>query len=268
MPASSPRVANAFLRYASPFTRLRSIPVFGGLLRATSRALLPPDTLVWVQIEQGPAAGLWMNVNPRTGRNILRGDGEPQVQQVFAACLRPGMTFYDLGANMGFLSLLAARLVGPQGRIIAFEPDPVIFQRLRLNLARNGFLHVVAERKAVWSASSTVPFACANIGQSPDRGLGHISLQQQESPNRIRVECVSIDDYCSNHPVPDFIKCDVEGAESDVFQGAVNILRRFHPTIICEMHSTPNRVALVSHFLDLGYSCYSLSPNQLLAVFG
>jgi FkbM family methyltransferase len=267
MPATSPRVARAFLRYASPLAKLRSIPIFGGLIRATGRALVAPDTMVWVQIERGPSAGLWISLNPRTGTSILRGDGEPLVQEALASRLQPGMVFYDLGANIGLLTLLAARLVGPQGRVFAFEPDPVNFERLQLNAARNDFGHVVAERKAVWSSSSTVSFACANLNQSPDRGLGHISVQEQESGNSISVECVSLDDYCSTHPVPDFIKCDVEGAECDVFRGATSTLRLHHPSIICEMHSTGNRTELTTYFLDLGYSCYSLDSNHLLAIF-
>jgi FkbM family methyltransferase len=267
MHASSPRVANAYLRFASPFAKLSSIPVFGDLLRATGRALVAPDTQLWVQIEQGPSAGLWIRLDPRTGRSILQGEAEPQVQQALAVCVQPGMVFYDLGANIGLLSLLAARLVGRDGRVFAFEPDPINFQRLRLNAARNGFLNVTAERKAVWSASSNMSFACANLRQSPDRGLGHITLEQQESENSISVECVSLDDYCSTHPVPDFIKCDVEGAECDVFRGATETLRLRHPGIVCEMHSMQSRARLANHFLDLGYSCYSLDPTHLLAIF-
>jgi FkbM family methyltransferase len=266
MATSSPRVANAFLRYASPFSKLRTVPVLGNLLHLASRALVATDTLIWGQIENGLAADLWISVNPRTGGNALRGQGEPRVQQALAEHLRPGMTFYDLGANFGFFSLMAARLVGPDGHVFAFEPDRVMFLRLRQNLLQNGFRHAVAEERAVWCESTTLPFACADVMQSADRGLGHVSTDHVESSNVIPVAGVSLDDYCSSHPAPDFIKCDVEGAEYEVFQGAAQTLRQWHPTIVCEIHSAENHFALTPYFLDFGYTCYSLGPDHLLAV--
>jgi hypothetical protein len=93
MATSSPRVAKAFLRYASPFSKLRTIPVFGSLLRKTSRALIPPDTLVWVQIEQGPGAGLWVCVNARTGRNVMRGEGEVFESRASGSMFRSKLLF-------------------------------------------------------------------------------------------------------------------------------------------------------------------------------
>jgi FkbM family methyltransferase len=266
MATSSPRLANALLRYASPFTRLRALPILGNLLHRTSRALVASDSLIWVQIEHGLAAGLWISLNPRTGKSVLLGEGEPLVQQALSDHLCPGMTFYDLGANIGFFSLLASRLVGSEGHVFSFEPDPVIFLRLRQNLSQNGFHHAIAEERAAWSESTSVPFACANISQSADRGLGHISTNPADTSDLILVGCVSLDDYCTSHPAPDFIKCDVEGAELDVFRGAANTLRQWHPTIVCEMHSVENQFAVTRLFLDFGYTCYALGVNHVLAI--
>lgn len=266
MATPSPRLANAFLHLASPFTGLRKVPLLGTLLHLTSRTLLAGDTLIWVQIERGPAAGLWIRVNPRTGRSVLRGEGEPQVQQAFADCLHPGMTFYDLGANIGFFSLVAARLVGPEGRVFSFEADPIIAGRLRQNLAQNGFCHAAVEEKAVWSESATVPFSCADITKSSDRGLGYVTTNHEEAANVICVQSVSLDDFCVSNPPPDFIKCDVEGAECEVFRGATNTLRRWHPTIVCEMHSANNHCVLIRYFMEFGYSCRVLDQNHVLAL--
>jgi FkbM family methyltransferase len=267
MATSSPRLANAFLRYASPLSGLRKVPLLGSLLHLTSRTLLPGDTLTWVQIERGPAAGLWICLNPRTGKSVLRSEEEPRVQQAIEVYLRRGMTFYDLGANIGFFSLIAARLVGHGGCVIAFEADPVIAARLRGNLGRNGFEHAFVEGKAVWRESCAVAFACADVTRSSDRGVGYISANRDEAANIICVESVSLDDYCLSHPPPDFIKCDVEGAEDEVFRGAANTLRRWHPTIVSEMHSMDSQFALIRYFRDLGYSCRLLDQNHVLALF-
>jgi FkbM family methyltransferase len=265
MATSNPRFANAFLRYVAPSFSLRKVPLLGSLLRLTGRSLLPSDTLTWLQIERGRAAGLWIRVNPRTQKSILLAQGEPRVQQAIEVYLRSGMTFYDLGANIGFFSLLAARLVGPEGRVIAFEADSVIAARLRENLARNRFLHAAVEEKAVWSESSTVSFACADATRSADRGLGYVTANHDEAANTIRVESVSLDDYCLSHSPPDFIKCDVEGAEDEVFRGAAKTLRHWHPTIVCEMHNMDNQFALLRYFRELGYSCRLIDQNHVLA---
>ena len=112
MKKSEGRMANMLLRYAAPLSGLRRVPILGGVLSWTSRRLVPPGTSIWVQIQRGPAQGLWIRVNPRTGQDVEKGIGEPAVQEAMPQPLHPGMTFYDLGANIGFFSLLAARIVG------------------------------------------------------------------------------------------------------------------------------------------------------------
>ena len=72
------------------------------------------EDLTWVQVQRGIGEGLWFRLNPRTGRDVVEGGGEPEVQDVLRTHLRAGMTFYDVGANIGFFSLAAARLVGPE----------------------------------------------------------------------------------------------------------------------------------------------------------
>jgi FkbM family methyltransferase len=266
MSDSGPRLANAFLRFSAPFSRFRNVPALGSLLHLTSSAVVGNDALLWVQIEHGPAAGLWISLNPRTGKSVLLGEGDPRVQQALAEYLRPGMVFYDLGANVGFFSLLASRLVGAEGHVFSFEPDPILFLRLRQNLEHNGFRQAVAEERAIWNKSATLPFTCADTSESPDRALGHVSLVPPQPPNTIQIACVSLDDYCATHPGPNFIRCDVQGAECEVFQGASNILRQWHPVIVCEMHSMENHFTLTRFFLDFGYTCYALGVNHVLAV--
>jgi len=130
--SSSSRLARFFLRYATPFAGLRHLPVFGPCVRWISSKIIARETLTWIQVQHGPAAG-WLRVNSRTGRPILAGSSERAVQQALAEHLHLGMTFYDLGANIGFFTLLAAKLVGPSGRVVSVEADPEIAARLREN---------------------------------------------------------------------------------------------------------------------------------------
>lgn len=259
------RLANLLLRYASPLAGLRRVPGLGALLSWTSRKLVPRESLIWVRIQGGPSKGLWIYVNPRTGQNVHKGLGEPDVQRALVEHLRPGMTFYDLGANIGFFSLMAARLVGPQGRVFSFEADPEIAARLRENLSRNRFANARVEQKAVWFEPATVSFARVDPGTSPDRGLGHVSTGESNS-STITVEAISLDQFAAENPAPDFVKCDVEGAEREVFRGAPELLANKRPILLVEMHSAENRRELQAQWNACGYDCRDLDETHVLAL--
>jgi FkbM family methyltransferase len=264
---SEARLGRAFLRFAAPFAKLRCFPVIGPGLRWVSAKLLPRDALTWVQVQRGPAQGIWLHLNPRTGRDYFNGDVEPEVQAVLLQYLQPGMTVYGIGANIGFFSLLAARLVGASGHVTAFEADPEIVERLHENVVRNQGAPISVDGKAVWSSSSPVFFARADAEVSPDRGLGHVFDNEAEksAPGTIRVEAVSVDEYVRASGAPDFIKCDVEGAEVEVFRGATKLLNESPPLILCEMHGEENRQTLLKIFASFDYRCEPCGKNHILA---
>ena len=265
MTSSSDRWAHAFLRYASPLRSLRRLPILGNVLSLLGDKIVPRDARTWVQVENGPAAGIWLRLNPRTGRDTLRGVGEPEVQEALRNQLRPGMTFYDLGANIGFFALLAARLVGEQGQVLAIEADPEIAARLREHVNRNNFRSVTVAEKAVWSKASTVFFERVDSATSPDRGLGHVT--GTASANTIEIAAVTLDDLArTSGAPPDFIKCDVEGAEVEVFRGAHKLLVEKRPAILCEIHSEDNRRALIKELAQFGYTCKNCGDRHLLAL--
>jgi FkbM family methyltransferase len=174
------------------------------------------------------------------------------------------MTFYDVGANIGFFSLLAARLVGNAGRVVAFEADPEVAGRLREHVERNAFGWITAEELAVWSKGPEVLFARTDPTTSPDRGLGHVV--PMDSAGAIKLRAVSLDEYTSSQPAPDFLKCDVEGAEVEVFRGATRLLTEKRPGIICEMHGEQNHQVLLEEFARLGYRCEPRGTNHVLAL--
>lgn len=258
------RMAELFLRYAAPFAGMRRWPVVGTAVGWFSERMVPREALVWVQVRRGPAAGIWLQLNPRTGRLVLEGGGEPEVQAALVEHLRPGMTFYDVGANIGFFSLLAAQLVGPAGRVVSFEADPEIAGRLRENAARNSFSWITVEQQAVCAEPHDVFFQRADPAKSPDRGVGRVIAQP--SSDTIRVRGVSLDDYSWAQTLPDFVKCDVEGSEVEVFRGAERLLRKKRPTILCEIHSENNSRILQAQFVGCGYECRMLDTNHLLAL--
>jgi FkbM family methyltransferase len=273
MKQSGTTLGNFLIRMPPSVRSLRRIPLLGKILHRLSHQMLPAEQMMWVQIEAGPARGLWFELNPRTGWNYLSGQADSHSQSLIAERLKPGDVFYDLGANNGLFSLIASRVVGDSGKVISFEPDPVVATRLRRNIQRNGFHNVTVAESGVWSKSGKVNFIPAE-DSSPDRGTGRFvstpaenaTAGLQAGQKECLINCVSLDDFGSNAPSPNAIKCDVEGAEVEVLIGAENLLRRSRPWILCEMHSSANDDAARKFLSRLGYSFESLDDNHVLAL--
>jgi FkbM family methyltransferase len=149
--------------------------------------------------------------------------------------LRPGMSFLDIGAHHGLYSVVAAKKIGPDGRVVAFEPSPRERQRLRLHLRYNGIESVTVKPYALaaeeGAASLTVVvdgFTTMNSLRTPP--INHPTEQ-------VSVETTSLDAYVCREQIEkiDLVKIDTEGGEVDVFRGADRLLRRIRPLIICEV---------------------------------
>jgi FkbM family methyltransferase len=261
-------LAKLRLECSGAATRLARVPLFGGLLQRVGRRMLPQGTLIWTQIQKGVARGLWLLVDARTGAELRRGDREPEVQEALRNHLARKNVFYDVGANAGFFELVASRLLAPAGRIYAFEAGPDVAMRLRGTVERNGLENVTVVEAAVWSESGVVHFD-RGLG-SPDRMVGHVT-EGSGGENGTPVRATSLDDFARQAPPPDVIKCDVEGAELEVFRGARNVLASSRPTVICEVHSAENLEQLRKLFQEAGYRVQLLEaegnfPIHLLAV--
>jgi FkbM family methyltransferase len=217
-----------------------------------------------VEDRGGPGKGLWVELNPRTGRDYLRGEVETVIQGILAERLRPGMVFYDLGANIGLFSLIAARLVGPTGKVISFEPDPEAAARLRRNIVRNGYQNTTVVQAGVWSETGRRLFAVADAS-SPDRGVGRFAAAEAEGQDSL-IDCITLDDFLKNVAAPDAITCDMESAEVEVLRGAKKILQGYRPWIVCELHSDANRVAVGDILNQFGYRVESVDASHVLGL--
>lgn len=153
----------------------------------------------------------------------------------FHAAIRPGMTVLDIGANIGIFTLAAARLVGPAGRVVAFEPHPRNFRFLAANVALNGFTNVILEQAAVAEDDRPLElqlFGTDNLSLSP-AASGH------GSTGTLRVSCLALDRYLVERRIEDVgvIKLDVEGAEMAALRGMARLLEnRWKPTLVVEVH--------------------------------
>lgn len=140
--------------------------------------------------------------------------------------LQPGQVVVDAGAFVGVFTVLAAKMVGPDGRVIAFEPDAGNFQLLRQNIAINGLTNVKAVPKGLWDRAANLRFVASG---GPVSSL--VECSQDSGPGRlVEVPVVRLDDEMQSLGVQavDFVKIDVEGAELGVLAGSERILTSTH----------------------------------------
>ena len=253
-----------FQRHYQSLRSMGKLPVIGPLLTWAAGRAVPRDSRVWMQVKCGPAQGIWLKLNPRTATGTINGTGERRELEIVREHLRPGMTFYDVGANIGIFAMMAARVVGSNGQVVAFEADPEIADRLREHARRNLFSWVNVEQKAVWRESGTVMFERVDAIVSPDRGVGHVVNSKND--RAVALDAVSLDDCAPKYRPPDFIKCDVEGAEGEVFQGARGLLEKKRPAVLCEIHSDASRQLVMSEFSRFNYVCEHCDDNHILAL--
>ena len=210
----------------------------------------------------GPARGLKYVVYPGYGLSHLYGGWEPEVLAVLVGRLLPGGVVYDLGANYGLHTLLMARLVGPAGRVFAFEPIDRIRAELARNVSLNGFSQVEVVPLAVSDRCGPASmFGGAHDGagliDSVDRG----NKQVDHTGTISAVVLTTLDAFvAAGHPPPAFIKMDIEGAEGSAVLGAKRVLAEHRPVLLIELHSPEQDVAVAVALGRLGYTLSRVSP--------
>lgn len=157
------------------------------------------------------------------------------------AYLRPGMRVVDCGANLGYFTLLAGRLVGPTGHVDAFEPDPANRARLEAHLG----LNEMHDRVTVHAAAvSNQAGTCTLYHPTADgQNHGQASLYEAFVPGGqgIDVPLVRLDQHLS--AVPDLIKMDIEGAELAALRGAEGLLKSDRPPAMIIEHNPASALA-------------------------
>ncbi len=186
---------------------------------------------------------------------------EPITSMVLGELVWPGDTFIDVGANIGFFSLLLSAQK-PSLRVIAFEPNPRNHALLTKNASSNGFRHLVCEPLALSDADGTAPFYLADSDMSaslrPDFAF-------HEAPP-IAVKTVTLDSYLKSRALSGrlVLKVDVEGAEDAFFKGARETIAALKPDIITEV-AIKSSPAYVSFLREHGYQFYSITDEGLRA---
>jgi len=173
------------------------------------------------------------------------GSYEYQKQRLFSERIKPGSTVYDIGAHSGFYSLLAAEIVGPQGKVFSFELLPRNIGFLKKHIQMNGYVNIEVVEAAVSDRDGTALFKEAESSLmgclSPDGGL--------------EVRTVRLDSLLSQAklPAPQYIKMDIEGGEYGALRGAEQLLRTHKPTIFLATHGEALHAKCCDFLRELGY---------------
>jgi FkbM family methyltransferase len=197
----------------------------------------------WIRLVPGlplpfrlPFGAWWLVRNDHISAALLDGSFEDAEHRFVEKFLQPGMTVLDIGANQGYYTMLSSRKVGPQGKVLAFEPSPREMRRLKLHLRLNHCGNVETAASALGAVAGTAEL---HVVLGPESGCNSLRPPDVSQPiGLLPVPVQRLDDVLKARGIErvDFIKIDVEGAELSVLQGAPDLLRRSpRPVILAEV---------------------------------
>jgi FkbM family methyltransferase len=258
------RVAGTVARWLPTGAR-QSLYRLGPLTRLLRQTLnrAAPVGVHPVEIAAGPLAGAQLLLDLQVDKDLWLGNYEPGVHSVIARFLRPGMTAYDLGANIGYFTLVMARAVGEGGRVVAAEALPANVERLREAIRLNRLEErVLVVAKAVGARAGRQRFlvhASAGMGRledAPGRAEGF--------EGSLEVEVAAIDDwvYRDGLPVPDLVKLDLEGGEGLALEGMRTVLAQAAPILVVEVHGALAARSVWTELTSAGYSIFDVDQGE------
>jgi FkbM family methyltransferase len=203
-------------------------PSLGKILRRVSDSALSGEGT----IVRGIGAGL--KFDPAGGfPGMVLGTTEPEEQALLGKHLPGGGVFYDIGANIGFYSTLAGKLVGPEGQVYAFEPHPETAQRCLSNARRNNFKHVDVTIAAVSSYDGSTKLSLGDGSTQNTISVGNVKEEQG-----LKVKVVSIDLWrkTTQARLPSVVLIDAEGQEIEVLKGMRETIAAARPVFMIEVH--------------------------------
>lgn len=225
----------------------------------------------WVLAKLDSGISIWADSKDvGVSRPCMMGIYEPDESGFVRSVLNSGDTFVDIGANIGWFTLMAANIVGPEGRVYSFEPRPDTSERLGMSADLNGYMNVEIQQVALGSAAGRMTVATQlsahNPGGTWSLATDALDSALDEGYERFEVDVIRLDDLQLKHC--DLLKIDIEGAEYLALSGATETLTRLRPTIISEINPEPLKLVsqvsaaeYVEFLRGLGYSAYEVTAN-------
>jgi FkbM family methyltransferase len=239
----------------------------GPLTRAlrTSLNRVAPSGLTQVEVSGGDLRGLRLELDLQAEKDYWLGTYELELQAAIRDWVQPGATAYDLGANIGYVSLLLERAVGESGRVLALEALPDNLKRLAVNIELN---HLESQVQIV-------PGAVADQGGTlrflvgPSGGMGKAAGSAGRDlvyPHEIEVQGIVLDELIFKHgsPPPQVIKMDIEGGEVLALAGMPRTLAEIRPVLLVELHGAEAAQFVWEKLAAAGYQVRRMQPGYPL----
>jgi len=228
---------------AYPFAKAVAIHIPGG--RKLARRvydLMTRDAECWVNVHGVP---LLVNIHDSgIGSHLFLGGryALARVSEIREA-VKEGDVVIDIGANIGYFTVLLANLVGQEGKVYAFEPDPRNFDLLQRTIERNGYSHVIAEQKAVSNkAGEFLLYQTQSWAASALTPTGHVGT--------VKVQVITLDEFLSNEGHIDFVKMDIDGSEPLAIEGMAQLIQRSPHLQVLAEYQPGNLKRYLSNPLD------------------
>ncbi len=199
-------------------------------------------------------------------------DSELRLARYMIQNVKTNDTFIDVGAHVGYFSLLAHTLIQPTGKVFAFEPSTLAYGFLKVNT--EGLSGIHAEQSIVSNTTGIEKFYQFDALYSEYNALDieqykEMDWYRNHPPQHVDTPCTTLDLFCNEKQIiPNYIKIDVEGAELKVLQGAENILNKYSPAIIMEFvmdkRNNTTHYAAAEYLHSLGYATHHIEEDGSL----
>jgi FkbM family methyltransferase len=249
----------ALLRRIPPsvYERLKRAPVVAPLFRRALDVLIVRSGSAPTAIEGGPLKEMTLELDPRTNKDMIVGRFEPEVMAALESLLEPGALAFDVGAHLGYGTLVMAAAAGASGRIWSFEPDPEMFATLQRNIDGNRderSSEVISVRAALGTEEGRASFVRGETTGTGRLGTGAEVLD---------VEVTTLDAAAARYGTPAVIKIDVEGGELNVLRGGTKLLEQGRTSFVVEAHSPDLDSECRSLLERFGYDCEELGAARV-----
>jgi FkbM family methyltransferase len=221
-----------------------------------------PTGLVEVKVAGGDLRGFSILLDMQIDKDYWLGTYEPELQAALHELIPADAVIFDVGANIGYVSLLLAKAAGEKGRVFAFEALPTNVAQLRRNVALNGMeKRVTVVDSAVTQFPGPVRFLVHASG-----GMGKAAGsagREDKYQSEVTVPGISLDEfvYGLGNPLPQVVKMDIEGGEVMALPGMQRILAERHPLMLMELHGPESSRVAWEELTSAGYEICWMRPG-------
>jgi len=205
--------------------------------------------------------------------SILRyGYFEEGLTKMVLEYLKPGATFLDIGAHLGYFTALGSVIVGKNGSVHSFEPTPSTFTLLQSNVKDKN--NVILNNHALFSKKTTLIFNDYGIEYSAFNSFVDARLDKNTlkriNPKKLKVDAISLDEYIYNKKIhPDFIKIDAESAEYEILRGMSQTINDIRPIISIEVgdmdiEGVKSSRDCIQYLIERGYQPYEYKEGRII----